>query len=150
MKIKSDFVTNSSSTCFIVIIPDEYRISDETFANAQKELEHDYCFPDDIEEETDNIPEMSHDEIRDVLHEFIETLKCGNEITKHYEISGIKYDLLVEILSFDNCIIDSMHQASSYDNCLKGLETSKIMNIILNNLNLEKLIKIKGNKNEKK
>lgn len=80
MKIKADFVTNSSSTCYIVSIPKEFKITKEEFNKSVKRFAKYY--PDCIEEMKDaskrsNIMRVMWDQIEDDI-EYLKKDWCGH------------------------------------------------------------------------
>jgi hypothetical protein len=77
MKIKLDFVTNSSSTCYLIYIPATYSISQDELLNL-KDVEY---YDDETEEEiTVNLKTMTDDQIKDIIYpleEIIDNFKSG-------------------------------------------------------------------------
>jgi hypothetical protein len=97
MKIKTDFVTNSSSTAFVVFIPPTYKFEKNKIIKL-KEYE-DYI--DDEQPSSDDIDKMLGEIKKD-----INLLKDGKEIM----LSPYGYELLLihELLENDNLIFKTI------------------------------------------
>jgi hypothetical protein len=140
MKIKSDFVTNSSSTCFIVLVPNSYVVNDEILKKA-------------IEEEgpywNEEIP--SFEQIKTEVSEYLELLKDGNTIWNDgYDgVSPFIYTVTDRVISNEGFVIASVDIGPS-DNMLSGVREEKIMEVLMDRIDVSKICKIKRSEDVKK
>ena len=128
MKIKFDFVTNSSSTAFVVMVPNNFYTNEEEI----KELYNsEYDMYDSYEEAKDN-------EAFDELHDCIEELKDGRNVW-HYGDDGLQlcaYNSLLNICSKHKFIITSLDMNGEGNNIIQGVKEETIKNILINNMDI--------------
>ena len=90
MKIKSDFVTNSSSTSYIVCIPEKFDI--DMFISLLSDMD-----------EIDN-KELFYNKIKDVVKELKDygTLDQYENELEFYRLSDLLSELELDVLSYDS------------------------------------------------
>jgi hypothetical protein len=114
MKIKSDFVTNSSSTCYIVCVPNDYHVTAIDIVTAKNNLEG--YFLDDPTDDFVNLALLE-------LPEYFEYLKEGDNLW-NYGSDGADpnmYMLVAEICSIQGFILKSFDVSSEGNNTIQGL-----------------------------
>lgn len=127
MKIKSDYVTNSSSTSYVVFIPDGFSPTEEQFTEAYKEAQQWYDY--DLDEEM--ILEKE-------VYECLELLKEGDSI---YSFCGdgipqFLYYLILELCTKQDFVIASMEVSCEGHNVIYGVKEEAIEKIMVNNIDL--------------
>lgn len=136
MKIKSDFVTNSSSTCFVVFVPNKYVPSDDVLITTiNKEMQ----LWDFDEDDNDNIEtaEQFLEVYREELMETIESLKNGDEVYKEEYGDGIDYRIystIDSLMSNEGFGLTGVEMGSGGMDCLCGVSEEKILKILGENL----------------
>lgn len=145
MKIKSDFVTNSSSTCYVVFVPNRFTPTDEDIKEA-------------IEEEKTYWDE---DEYQPLLEEFaatkieviecLELLKEGENIYRNDYGDGVDhkiYGIVQIIVSSNGFDITSVDMSSDGFDTIIGIPEEKVTKILTKNFDVTGLVTlIKGEKN---
>ena len=132
MKIKNDFITNSSSSCFIVLVPKSFTIpSDELLQKiVDKALNSDwYKGTDDI---------LSFENIKSEILINLECLKCGETIEDC--INNIIYDVLDELLRTCKLSVGYVSIATSDYDKIVGIKEDDVIKVMLNNTNLSNLL----------
>jgi len=133
MKIKIDFITNSSSSAFVVIIPNNFYTNEEEI----KEL---YDYENDM---YDSYEEAKADEAFDELHDCIEDLKDGDNIWC-YNGEGVNstlYNILLELCSDHNFILASLNMNGEGNNIIQGVKEEKIEEMLINNIDILSMFK---------
>lgn len=139
MKIKSDFITNSSSTAYIVLVPNTYQLTKEGFERACKEVKASDC--------NFIIPDL------DLCEEYFETLKEGLELfVGDYDdsINQTMWDVITNICEAEKFILGDLN--IDCENTIKGIDQDRIEDIIFNHIDLQKIIETcnkKGVENDK-
>ena len=132
MKIKSDFITNSSSISYIVFIPDSFKVS-------QKEMRDGYeqgcSYYDD---EADPITDTDLMEIKDLF----ESLKNGETLWYYMRegIRGVLYETVLEICDKNKFILNSSEVNGEGNDTTTGIKQEKIQKILMDHLDINKLL----------
>jgi len=135
--MKSDFITNSSSTAYIVLIPNDYRLSAEAFY------------------QTYNSKKEHYDEAIDATMEeceaIIELLKEGENVYANGDfhhndsllggVSNFIWEIILDIFCDDNLLLNSLDTSSDTPNIIIGVTQEKTQEILLNHINLQKILK---------
>lgn len=140
MKIKADFVTNSSSSCFVVFIPNNYKVSDEVL---KKYIEENIEWWDEEELTSEQYVESMRDEVI----ECIESLKAGNDIYKDNYGDGVDYKVyatLDAIMSGEGFGVTSVETSGDGLDQIVGVPEEKIIKILGNNLDLKEFCRVSG------
>jgi hypothetical protein len=141
MKIKADFVTNSSSSCFVVFVPSKYQLEDEIL---KKYISENMGWWDDEEELTDDqYVEMMRDEVA----ECIEDLKQGKDIYKDNYGDGVDYKVYATvdaIMSGEGFGVTSVETSGDGLDQIVGVPEEKIIKILGENLDLKEFCRVSG------
>lgn len=138
MIIKNDFVTNSSSTIWIVYIPSNYSIDIDAF---MEQLLEDY-------EEIELTDLMVENE----LSESLDLLKSGESVWS-YHVDGLHfaiYDTLITFLSDHGHTIKAFDVSSEGSNMIVGLSSDEAKAAFLKSIDIDETFKLltKGESDE--
>ena len=140
MIIKNDFVTNSSSTIWIVYVPEGYVIDLDEF---ERQLKQNY-----FDETFDELKDL---DIASELKDAISRLREGDNIWS-YEEDGLHYaiyDTLIGTISNDGYAIKSF-DVSEGNNMIVGLSQGEVKAAFLKSIDIDETFKLltKGEKDE--
>jgi len=135
MKIKTDFVTNSSSTAYVVLIPNAFYADDN---ELQEEHQR-------VVEENDII--TSNELLYKELPECIELLKEGDSLTREYS-DEIFYSVL-GICENHGFVLTSLQMNGELNTYIQGVKEEQVENIFFENADLMSIFKLirKGGEN---
>ena len=141
MRIKNDFITNSSSTAFIVLVPNNYELSEDDF-------DHSYDLTKIHHEES----ELSLEECKEI----IETLKKGENIYANGDgdggVSHLIWQVILDILDNNGFLLNTLDTPSENPDIIIGVDQEDIDEILLGYIDVQKIIKTcnsKGVENDK-
>lgn len=132
MRIKNDFVTNSSSTAYVVFIPDNFQLDPE---EAEKLFYIEYV--EDYENE-----EYERKALKEELPELIEELKEGKDLWC-YGTEGTDpnlYYTIIHICEKNGFILSSSEMGGEGNNTIFGVDQNKIENILMAHMNIDKVL----------
>jgi len=130
MKIKTDFVTNSSSTAYVFFLPSNYIIKEEDLQKCAEEWFDEY-----VDDDTETI-----EDYKKKIVEGVETLKAQHYL--YHEESYQVYTPILEILDKGGYELISIDVDSSSGQ-IHIVDTEKIKEMIA----IEELITMKGELN---
>jgi len=114
MRIKSDFVTNSSSTAYIVCVPKDFKPTKEEIIQAFKNAD-DY----------DELPELTDDDIYNILpNEYFDTIKDGDNLW-YYGSDGADsrlYSMVAEICENNGFVLTIFDIGGEGNNRIQGIK----------------------------
>lgn len=137
MLIQSDFVTNSSSTSYIIFVPDDFQLNDRCIDEALKECN----FSDDMtitdRQRYIDIPEV------------IELMQSGETYYMNDEID--LWSLCITLFENHGFIIGGAEINSEGNNVMTGVNQKSITDILINHVDLDDLVKtlVKGSNDER-
>ena len=124
MKLKSDFVTNSSSTAYVVLIPENFHINEGDIEITWN----------DVQEDED----ISIEQIQTEVLDLIDVLKIGENIWcyghdyTHPEI----YNTVLNLCHKNNFILTVKDFNGEGNNTIQGVQEEKVRDIILNSIDI--------------
>ena len=120
MKIKTDFVTNSSSTCYIAFVPDGFKVTIEMLK------EH------DTDGDFDEIAEEDWPQLLDEVNGSLKDLSDGKSLWRE-ELES--FWTMISILEAKECIITSVESGGGDGaDTICGIKKDKIMKIFTNHI----------------
>jgi hypothetical protein len=143
MKIKADFVTNSSSSCFVVFVPNNY-VPDDKIIKACVEENMDWWDDEEESNETltaDDYVKMMRDEVKECL----EDLKSGNDIYKDNYGDGVDYkvySVVDSLVSGEGFGLTSVETSGDGLDQIVGVPEDKVIKILGNHLDLREFCRI--------
>jgi hypothetical protein len=137
MKFKFDFITNSSSTCYIAFIPNTFEVTDNMIQEAIDNINN-----------FGEIPDFK--KIKDTIDICIEDLKCGELIYNCLSDIDFKiYQILDTLLENAGLYLNSVELGRVNDtDLIIGIKEETINKIFIENIRLNDFIKV--NDNDKK
>lgn len=129
MKLKTDFVTNSSSTAYVVLIPNNFHID-----AGDIEISWDSVDPED---------NLSVEQIHKETLEIIEELKNGGDIW-YYGFDGVHpqiYHTVLRVCEDNKFIISCKDLNGEGNNMIAGVQEEQIEEIIFNSIDIGKTFK---------
>lgn len=130
MKIKTDFITNSSSTVYIVFIPSKFFVDNSELQKiSNKKMWY---------------PELMKPEIFDKIAEYIGILKGGDNIW-YYGDDGVDPDIfgmIVDICRNYGFVIATLDIDGEGNNIVRGIREEKINKILVENIDILSIFKL--------
>jgi hypothetical protein len=139
MKFKFDFVTNSSSVCYIVFIPSSFIVTDEMIQDG---LDTEMTWWESVDEE-EEFPTVK--DIRKEIDECIESLKEGNSIYTNPYGDGVDikvWTVIKTTLGGAGLFLNSVDMSSDEGDSILGIKEDVINKILINNIDLTNFIKV--------
>ena len=130
MKIKIDFVTNSSSTAYVVFIPNSFKVTREKaeeMFDAEYYAGRDEAFTDDI----------LHD-----IEQSIELLKMGDYLWSYGDegTPPAVYYAVLSICNDNGLVVSSSEMGGEGNNSIFGIKEEQVVDILKNHMNLSELV----------
>ena len=117
MKIKLDFITNSSSTAYVVMMPDDFNIH-----NALFKCKDSYSYQDDLCDYDDDKPKVI-----EYISEGISKLMAGQDL---WNDDTPCFNTIQEIVEKEDLIIASVDISSDSGGMLISADKSKIKKLL--------------------
>jgi len=138
MKIKMDFVTNSSSVCYVVFVPQSFKVTDKMIEDGIEEAKYWWEF-----EEDEKMPTV--ETLKKEIEECIDLLKEGDNVYNSSYGDGINYKsygVLQDILDRNNLSLNSVEVAGDGETIILGINEEQISKVLLYNTDLTDFIKV--------
>lgn len=134
MKVKTDFITNSSSIAYIVMMPNNFYLSEDEIREIYKEPRSLY-YEDSPPTEKEVIKELA---------ECMEILKEGNNIwhSGSVGVSQIVYCMITDICQDHDFILTSIDINSEGSNIIQGVKEEVIEKLITDNIDILSILKL--------
>ena len=132
MKVKSDFVTNSSSTAYVIMIPNDFELD-------QNEVMEEYgsIYIEEYESEDQEVAALTA-----VLPEMVEKVKCGEHLWCYGDEGEDPnlYYILLNICEKHGFVLASDSIGGEGNNTIFSIPQERVEGILLNNINIEKIL----------
>jgi hypothetical protein len=136
MKIKVGFVTNSSSTAYIVFMPDKFYADKDQIIKCMENIVWDEDVPDDPD--TDDY-KLHVNRLIEEVEESIETLKCGDKIySDDGGITNEVFEIILNIVDFNDLYITSVDMGPQ-EHIMLPITEENILSICEKNSNKMKM-----------
>lgn len=140
MKIKCDFITNSSSVAYVVMIPNNFYINENEIKEKYESSELYEASPPKLEKAIKEIREC------------IGILKEGENLW-HYGVDGVNqtvFYMVTDICNNHDFVISSIDISSEGNNIIQGVKEEVIENMVINNIDIMSIFKLiqRGNESD--
>jgi len=125
MKIKADFVTNSSSTAYVVFVPNNFYADEEEIKKLYNDEYKEY--------ET-----LTDEQLFKNLPDCIELLKEGDNVWS-YGSEGITtniWNMTVDICRHHDLVLSSLEMNGEGNNIIQGVKEEQIEKIFMTNIDI--------------
>jgi len=131
MKIKVDFITNSSSTAYVVFVPNNFKV---TRNQAHKSYKNEYY--------SDTSDKAFNDEIFCDIEDSIEELKEGQHLWSYGDegTPGPIYYAVLDICNINGFIVSDSEMGGEGNNSIFGIKEEQIVDILKNHIDLSDLV----------
>ena len=117
MKIRNGFVSNSSSSSFVIALPKSYKLSEEELEEIRDEIENHDCYFSYYEELAEEAGETELTDERERIEKMLQTGKMEEEITDPVtdEIKNRDIQKGLEYLTINGCLYEDYNIWSNYE-----------------------------------